>query len=98
MKSTLIVKVEANGMDSVRVFESAPPNSLADQCTGPWGHQELRLYYNGLKHEEISGPSPTNHNGIDRKLFLRAAIMPGLLNVSTRLAQTGLCGWPWCVD
>ena len=34
---------------------------------GHWGHQDLRLYYNGLQHEEISGPNPTNHNGLDRE-------------------------------
>ncbi|KAI0168549.1 hypothetical protein BJ166DRAFT_480854 [Pestalotiopsis sp. NC0098] len=29
-----------------------------------WAHQPTGLYYNGLTHEEISGPSPNNKNGI----------------------------------
>ncbi|KAI9873333.1 MAG: hypothetical protein M1830_000536 [Pleopsidium flavum] len=31
-----------------------------------WAHQDTGLYYNGLKHTEISGLNPVPHNGIDQ--------------------------------
>lgn len=46
--------------------DAKPPfSSLTDLVfLGHWAHQESGKYYNGLTHEEISGPNRNLRNGI----------------------------------
>lgn len=39
-------------------------------CEGHWAHQDSERYYNGLTHEEISGPNRNLRNGIQGEYSL----------------------------